>query len=87
MLRAEHPDIVHICTPHYLHAPMAIEALEKDIHVLCEKPLCISYEQLEALRAAEKSSAATLGVCHQNRWKPSMKELKKLASIAMGACK
>ena len=80
MLRAEHPDIVHICTPHYLHAPMAIEALEKDIHVLCEKPLCISYEQLEALRAAEKSSAATLGVCHQNRWKPSMKELKKLAS-------
>ena len=80
MLREEHPDIVHICTPHYLHAPMAIEALARDIHVLCEKPLCISLEQLDALRAAEKSSQATLGVCHQNRWKPSMKELKTLAS-------
>ena len=40
MLREAKPDVVHICTPHYLHAPMIISALEKDIHVLSEKPLC-----------------------------------------------
>ena len=79
MLEEMCPDVVHICTPHDLHAPMAIEALERDIHVLCEKPLCISIEQLDALRTAEKASRATLGVCHQNRWKPSMVALKKMA--------
>lgn len=80
MLKKEKPDVVHICTPHDLHAPMAIEALEQNIHVLCEKPLCISMEQLEALRVAEKNSKAQLGVCHQNRWKSSMVELKRLAA-------
>ena len=80
MLCREQPDIVHICTPHYLHAPMAIEALGRNVHVLCEKPLCISLEQLDGLRLAERESEATLGVCHQNRWKPSMQEIKNLAS-------
>ena len=37
-----HPDAVHICTPHYLHAPMILSALEKNIHVLCEKPMAIT---------------------------------------------
>ena len=41
------PEVVHICTPHYLHAPMVIAALERGIHVLCEKPLCISVEEIE----------------------------------------
>lgn len=79
MLDREHPDVVHICTPHDLHAPMAIAALSRDINVLCEKPLCISMEQLSDLREAERKSRAQLGVCHQNRWKPSMVQLKKLA--------
>ena len=39
MLDRERPDAVHICTPHDLHAPMVLKALERDIHVLCEKPL------------------------------------------------
>ena len=79
MLDGEKPDIVHICTPHDLHAPMAIAALERGINVLCEKPLCISMEQLCALREAEKRSTAQLGVCHQNRWKPSMVALREMA--------
>lgn len=79
MLREEKPDAVHICTPHYLHAPMAITALEQNIHVLCEKPLCISLEQLNDLRTAVKSSRAQLGVCHQNRYEANMLRLKELA--------
>ena len=27
------PDVVHICTPHYLHADMVIAALERNINV------------------------------------------------------
>ncbi len=68
MLTELKPDVVHICTPHYLHAEMVVECLQRDIHVLCEKPICINREQLEAILEAEEKSQAQLGVCHQNRY-------------------
>lgn len=71
MLDNEDIDVVHICTPHYLHAPMAVYALERNINVLCEKPLCISEEQIEQVLEAEKKSHAMLGVCFQNRYNKS----------------
>ena len=39
MLDAEKPDVLHICTPHYLHVPMTIYALERNINVFMEKLL------------------------------------------------
>lgn len=63
------PDVVHICTPHYLHAEMVIEILGRNINALCEKPLCINEDQLEAVLRAEKASKAKLGVCQQNRYR------------------
>lgn len=79
LLQAEKPDCVHICTPHYLHASMCVEALGKGVNVLCEKPLAITQEQLDAVLAAEKASSATLGVCLQNRYEPNFAALKELA--------
>ena len=72
MLEREKPDSVHICTPHYLHAPMCVEALGRGINVLCEKPLAINTDQLHAVLEAEKKSRAQLGVCHQNRFEKNM---------------
>lgn len=46
MLDNEDIDVVHICTPHYLHADMTIYALERNVNVLCEKPLCIRKEDI-----------------------------------------
>ena len=68
MLREAKPDVVHICTPHYLHAPMVIAALRANINVLCEKPLCIREEDIAEILEAEAASTASLGVCHQNRY-------------------
>jgi len=68
MLDKEELDIVHICTPHYLHAEMICHALKKNINVLCEKPVAISYEQLDMIEAAVNSSRAQLGVCFQTRY-------------------
>lgn len=68
MLDDYKPDVVHICTPHYLHADMVIEALTRDVNVLCEKPLCIKYDDIHKITEAEKKSRAQLGVCHQNRF-------------------
>ena len=80
MLEAEQPDAVHVCTPHDLHASMTVAALQRDIHVLCEKPLCIRKEDIPVILQAEKESRASLGVCHQNRYNTINVFLKKYLS-------
>lgn len=76
LLEKEHPDCVHICTPHYLHADMCVEALQRGVNVLCEKPVATTVADLERIIKAESASSATLGVCLQNRYEPNMQVLK-----------
>ena len=71
-------DVVHICTPHYLHAEMICEGLKRNVHVLCEKPLAINEEQLNEIEIAVKSSKAQLGICFQNRFNASTKYIKEI---------
>ncbi len=68
LLEAEKPTVVHVCTPHYLHADMVVSCLERGVNVLCEKPLCIRAEDVPRILAAEARSGAQLGVCLQNRY-------------------
>jgi predicted dehydrogenase len=77
MLEEIRPDVVHICTPHYLHAEMVIEALRRGINVLCEKPLCIREEDIGRILEAERSSSAQLAVCHQNRYNSANRFVKE----------
>lgn len=76
MLAEVKPDVVHICTPHYLHADMICDALGQDIHVLCEKPVAINEDQLAQIERAVEESKATLAVCQQNRFNPAMRVVK-----------
>lgn len=78
MLDAEKPDVLHICTPHYLHTPMALNALERGIHVLIEKPCSVSLQELESLRAAQKRTGLKVGTCFQNRYNYSALQLQTL---------
>ena len=71
MLDEIKPDIVHICTPHYLHTEMILDSLKRDIHTLCEKPICIKEEDIPIILEAKKRSKAQLGVCFQNRYNPA----------------
>ncbi len=61
-------DAVHICTPHYLHAPMAVYALEHGVHVLVEKPMAIHYADALKMNAAQQVRGAVLDVIFQNRY-------------------
>ncbi len=76
IINQEKIEVLHICTPHYLHVPMAIQALTRDIHVFCEKPPVISYEQYKALK--EISIDKQLGFCFQNRYNPSIVRVKEM---------
>lgn len=53
---AERIDAIAIVTPNYLHAPMAIAALQAGFHVMCEKPMAMSVVEAEAIAAAVSAS-------------------------------
>ncbi|HJC57999.1 MAG TPA: Gfo/Idh/MocA family oxidoreductase [Candidatus Eisenbergiella intestinipullorum] len=80
MLEEVCPDVLHVCTPHYLHVPMTAYALPKGIHVFCEKPPVISDRQMEELEQAVTSGPGRAGFCFQNRYNPSILYVKKLLS-------
>ena len=77
MLDEVKPDVVHVCTPHYLHCEMILAALERNINVLCEKPMCISNAEIERILTVEKKSKAIFGVCLQNRYIPACIKAKE----------
>lgn len=78
MLEKEQIDVLHICTPHYLHVPMALAALKKNVNVLMEKPPAISHEQFDELKSAANDSGAKLGICFQNRYNDSVIKAKSI---------
>lgn len=76
MLKDANLDVVHICTPHHLHAPMTIKAFKQNIHVLTEKPMAINVEDGKAMIEAAKTHKKTLGVIFQNRYNKGAAFLK-----------
>jgi len=79
-------DVLHICLPHHLHAPVAIAALERGIHVLCEKPLATTVADATSMINAAEKSGARLGVVFQNRFSPGAVLIREtLQSGSLGA--
>ena len=85
MIDKEELDVVHICTPHYMHAPISIYASNAGKQVLTEKPMSISLQDAEAMIKAADDSKTTLGVIFQNRYNNGSVLLKEtLQSGALG---
>ena len=61
-------DTIHVCLPHYLHTPLATEALRRGKNVFLEKPVGTTEEDIKALLAAERASTGKITVCFQNRF-------------------
>jgi len=52
LLADPHIDLIDICLPPHLHAPVAIQALAADKHVFCEKPLGLTAADCRKITAA-----------------------------------
>lgn len=68
LLEKENVDIVSVCLPNYLHAPVSIAALEANAHVLCEKPMATSREEAEAMIKAAETNGKKLMIAHNQRF-------------------
>lgn len=70
---AVRPDVVHVCTPHASHARIAVDALERGIHVVLEKPVARDPGQARLVVDAAARSSAKIAVCFQNRYNASVR--------------
>ncbi|TNC18006.1 Gfo/Idh/MocA family oxidoreductase, partial [Georgenia sp. 311] len=70
--------VVHICTPNYLHYPLAMAAIEAGKHVVCEKPLATNPQ--DAVRMAEAVTARGLvgAVPFIYRFHPMVREAREM---------
>jgi predicted dehydrogenase len=83
LLRAEAPEVLHVCTPNHVHAGQALAALARGVHVVCEKPLaCSSEESARMLDEAERRSLVAATAYHVRGY-PLVEHMR--AEIAAGA--
>ena len=78
MMEKEKLDAVCVCTYNTKHAECTIDALEKGIHVILEKPMCVTQKEAEDIIRAEKKSGRVLTLGFQPRLDENMKMIKKI---------
>jgi len=71
-------DAIEICTPNYLHAEMAIAALNAGKPINLEKPVALNYKQAITIAGAENESKAFGMTCFSYRFMPAVRYAKKL---------
>ena len=76
-------DIIDICLPPHLHAPVAIDALKAGKHVICEKPLATSLEQIDAIAAAARTAERQVFPVFQYRFGPAFGRLNALRDAGL----
>ena len=71
-------DLIDICLPPHLHFEMSMAALKAGKHVVCEKPLCTSLRDADALAAQAEASRRTVSPVFQYRYGPETEKLHRL---------
>jgi len=78
LLASPEVDAVIISTPHYLHAPLTVQAARAGKHVMVEKPIAISLEQADEMISACEKSGVLLSVCFVSRYSANCIKAKEL---------
>lgn len=71
-------DIIDICTPPHLHFKMAKQGLESGHHIVCEKPLVNSLQEVDELIKVQQDSNRQLMPISQYRFAGGIQRLKHL---------
>ncbi|HRU24905.1 MAG TPA: Gfo/Idh/MocA family oxidoreductase [Candidatus Latescibacteria bacterium] len=92
LLSLKELDAVSVCTPNYLHAQIAIDALNAGKHVICEKPMAATLAQAKELFNVAKQSDKIFMMGYNNRYRGDTQLLKKyieageLGDLYYGKC-
>src|SRR6266478_7682194 len=78
LLDEEELDAIVIATPSRFHAEMVQAALERDIHVYCEKPFCLDVAEGRRLTELAESKGLVSQVGYHYRFVAAFQEMKRL---------
>lgn len=70
-------DVVTICVPSGLHAELAIKAANAGKHIIVEKPMAITKEQLDAMEEACERNGVMLSSVAQSRFTSGVRKAKQ----------
>jgi predicted dehydrogenase len=76
-LLATNPDAVTIAAPTELHHSIALQCIERGIHVLVEKPIASTVEEGREIVAAARRAGVTMMVGHVERFNPAVEAIKE----------
>ena len=77
LLADENIDLIAISTNHSSHARLVIEALKANKHVYCEKPLCLTIDELNEIQEAYRISKGKLFCGLNRRHAPLIERIKR----------
>lgn len=78
MIAAGVCDAVHILTPPNLHRDLAVKCLGAGLHVMVEKPVALSVQEIDDMAEAADAAGRQLGACHNFLGLPSYEKLRAL---------
>ena len=78
LLKLTTADIAIVAIPNYQHAEVVCEALKRGLHVLCEKPLSISYTDAKKIIVAAKKYKRFVKTGSNHRFFPTIKKAYEL---------
>lgn len=79
----ERIQVFSVLTPNFLHFPMAKKLLESGFHVICEKPMTMTYDEALELEKIQQASNCLFALTHTYTGYPMVRQMKKM--IAEGA--
>lgn len=68
ILEKEKPDVLFIALPDHLHTPAILAALERGVHVVCEKPLTLHLSEVKQVVELSRKNGLTVAVDMHKRY-------------------
>ncbi|MCI8564819.1 MAG: Gfo/Idh/MocA family oxidoreductase [Lachnospiraceae bacterium] len=78
MIEKENLDSVHICTPNFTHYDIAMYAMERGLHVICEKPMTCTVEEAKKLAAFAKEKGVINAMNFNCRFYPMAYQMREM---------
>jgi predicted dehydrogenase len=78
LLAGDGLDVVSVAVPTFLHAPITVAALERGLHVLCEKPIARTPAEAETMVEAARGAGRVLDVAFNHRHRGDIRTLKSI---------
>lgn len=74
----ERIQVISILTPNFLHFPMAKKLLESGFHVICEKPMTMTYAEALELESIHQKGKTLFALTHTYTGYPMIRQMKKM---------